>query len=664
MDNKLEKMKELVEELNQYAYEYYVLDNPSISDKEYDLKYDELVILEKKTEVTLPYSPTQRVGDKILGEFSKYTHKGRLWSLDKAQNMEQLIEWHNRNLKVIEQYNSMSEDKLPELRYIVTKKFDGLTVNCTYDRNGILIKSATRGTGIIGEDITAQIKTIKTVPLKIKNNHVIEVHGEAIMTKTAFEEYNKAAQVPLKNLRNGAAGALRNLDIKETARRNLSAFFYDVGYNEGPEFKSYREMMNFIRNMGLPQDKYIKECTNMEEVEKEIEYIESIRGELDYDIDGAVIVVDDIKTREILGYTIKFPKWAIAYKFEAKEITTKLLDVEWNVGRSGRVTPTALLEPVELGGVTVKRATLNNMDDIKRKNVKLGAKVLVRRSNDVIPEIMGVVEESLEESEEIQAPDRCPYCNSHLVQNGVHYYCENTLSCKPQMVKSIVHFASREAMNIAGFSEKTAEQLFEKLDIKSIADLYKIKKEELLTLEKFKDKKSQNLIDAIQNSKNCDLASFIYALGIPNVGKKTANDLVMKFKTLESIKNTTIEQLVEVPDVGEIVAKSIYDFFEDEKIISNIEELLNLGVKPYYEEERIDENPFMGKTIVVTGSLNNYSRGEIKDKLQSLGAKVSSSVSKNTDYVLVGEKPGSKYEKAIELGVKVINEEEFSNKIK
>ncbi|ACO84729.1 NAD-dependent DNA ligase LigA [Clostridium botulinum] len=664
MDNKLEKMKELVEELNQYAYEYYVLDNPSISDKEYDLKYDELVILEKKTEVTLPYSPTQRVGDKILGEFSKYTHKGRLWSLDKAQNMEQLIEWHNRNLKVIEQYNSMSEDKLPELRYIVTKKFDGLTVNCTYDENGILIKSATRGTGIIGEDITAQIKTIKTVPLKIKNNHVIEVHGEAIMTKTAFEEYNKAAQVPLKNLRNGAAGALRNLDIKETARRNLSAFFYDVGYNEGPEFKSYREMMNFIKNMGLPQDKYIKECTNMEEVEKEIEYIESIRGELDYDIDGAVIVVDDIKTREILGYTIKFPKWAIAYKFEAKEITTKLLDVEWNVGRSGRVTPTALLEPVELGGVTVKRATLNNMDDIKRKNVKLGAKVLVRRSNDVIPEIMGVVEESLEESEEIQAPDRCPYCNSHLVQNGVHYYCENTLSCKPQMVKSIVHFASREAMNIAGFSEKTAEQLFEKLDIKSIADLYKIKKEELLTLEKFKDKKSQNLIDAIQNSKNCDLASFIYALGIPNVGKKTANDLVMKFKTLESIKNTTIEQLVEVPDVGEIVAKSIYDFFEDEKIISNIEELLNLGVKPYYEEERIDENPFMGKTIVVTGSLNNYSRGEIKDKLQSLGAKVSSSVSKNTDYVLVGEKPGSKYEKAIELGVKVINEEEFSNKIK
>lgn len=664
MDNKLEKMKELVEELNQYAYEYYVLDNPSISDKEYDLKYDELVILEKKTEVTLPYSPTQRVGDKILGEFSKYTHKGRLWSLDKAQNMEQLIEWHNRNLKVIEQYNSMSEDKLPELRYIVTKKFDGLTVNCTYDENGILIKSATRGTGIIGEDITAQIKTIKTVPLKIKNNHVIEVHGEAIMTKTAFEEYNKAAQVPLKNLRNGAAGALRNLDIKETARRNLSAFFYDVGYNEGPEFKSYREMMNFIRNMGLPQDKYIKECTNMEEVEKEIEYIESIRGELDYDIDGAVIVVDDIKTREILGYTIKFPKWAIAYKFEAKEITTKLLDVEWNVGRSGRVTPTALLEPVELGGVTVKRATLNNMDDIKRKNVKLGAKVLVRRSNDVIPEIMGVVEESLEESEEIQAPDRCPYCNSHLVQNGVHYYCENTLSCKPQMVKSIVHFASREAMNIAGFSEKTAEQLFEKLDIKSIADLYKIKKEELLTLEKFKDKKSQNLIDAIQNSKNCDLASFIYALGIPNVGKKTANDLVMKFKTLESIKNTTIEQLVEVPDVGEIVAKSIYDFFEDEKIISNIEELLNLGVKPYYEEERIDENPFMDKTIVVTGSLNNYSRGEIKDKLQSLGAKVSSSVSKNTDYVLVGEKPGSKYEKAIELGVKVINEEEFSNKIK
>ena len=664
MNSKLEKMEKLVEELNQYAREYYVLDNTSISDKEYDLKYDELVSLEKETKVTLPYSPTQRVGDNILSEFSKYTHKGRLWSLDKAQNMNQLIEWHNRNLKVMEQYNAMSEDKLPELRYIVTKKFDGLTVNCTYDENGILIKGATRGTGIIGEDITAQIKTIKTVPLKIKNKHVIEVHGEAIMTKTAFEKYNKNAKVPLKNLRNGAAGALRNLDIKETARRNLSAFFYDVGYNEGPEFKSYTEMMKFIRDMGVPQDNYIKECTNMEEVEKEIQYIGSIREELDYDIDGAVIVVDDIKTREILGYTIKFPKWAIAYKFEAKEITTKLLEVEWNVGRSGRVTPTALLEPVELGGVTVKRATLNNMDDIQRKNVKLGAKVLIRRSNDVIPEIMGVVEESLEETKEIEVPERCPYCKSHLVQNGVHYYCENTLSCKPQMVKSIVHFASREAMNIAGFSEKTAEQLFEKLDIKSIADLYKIKKEELLTLEKFKDKKSQNLIDAIQNSKDCDLASFIYALGIPNVGKKTANDLVVKFKTLENIENATIEELVEVPDVGEIVAKSVHDFFADEKIINNIEELLNLGVKPYYEEEIIYENPFMNKTIVVTGSLNNYSRVELKDRLQYLGAKVSNSVSKNTDYVLVGEKPGSKYEKAIKLGVKVIGEDEFSNMIK
>ncbi|ENK1245024.1 NAD-dependent DNA ligase LigA [Clostridium botulinum] len=664
MNSKLERMEELVEELNQYAREYYLLDNPSVSDKEYDLKYDELVSLEKETKVMLSYSPTQRVGDNILSEFSKYTHKGRLWSLDKAQNIDQLIEWHNRNLKVIEQYNDMSEEKLPELRYIVTKKFDGLTVNCTYDENGILIKGATRGTGIIGEDITAQIKTIKTVPLKIKNKHVIEIHGEAIMTKEAFEEYNKNAKVPLKNLRNGAAGALRNLDIKETARRNLSAFFYDIGYNEGPEFKSYTEMMKFIKDMGLPQDNYIKECTNMEEVEKEIQYIESIREELEYDIDGAVIVVDDIKTREILGYTIKFPKWAIAYKFEAKEITTKLLEVEWNVGRSGRVTPTALLEPVELGGVTVKRATLNNMDDIRRKNVKLGAKVLVRRSNDVIPEIMGVVEESLEETEEIEVPEKCPYCGSHLVQNGVHYYCENTLSCKPQMVKSIVHFASREAMNIAGFSEKTAEQLFEELDIKSIADLYKIKKEELLTLEKFKDKKSQNLIDAIKNSKDCDLASFIYALGIPNVGKKTANDLVAKFKTLENIENATIEELVEVPDVGEIVAKSIHDFFADEKIINNIEELLNLGVKPYYEEEIINENPFMNKTIVVTGSLNNYSRGEIKDKLQSLGAKVSSSVSKNTDYVLVGEKPGSKYDKAVNLGIKVIDEDEFFNMIK
>lgn len=655
---KINRINELVEELNRNAYEYYVLDKPSISDKEYDVKYYELVELEKETGVVLPYSPTQRVGDVILSEFQKYTHKGRLWSLDKAQNKEELREWINRNEKFRSDYNTSHEETLPELKYIITKKFDGLTVNCTYE-NGILVKAATRGTGEIGEDITAQAKTIKALPLKIKSTASIEVHGEAIMTKKAFNEYNNNSEVPLKNLRNGAAGALRNLNIMETAKRNLSAFFYDVGYSDGASFSSYYEMLNYIKDNKLPMDEYIKVCSTIEEIEEEIEKIETLRSSLDYDIDGAVIAIDDMRTREALGYTIKFPKWALAYKFEAEETTTLLKDVEWNVGRSGRVTPTAILEPVELAGVTVKRATLNNMDDINRKGVKIGCKVFVRRSNDVIPEIMGLAEENSENGTIIEPPKYCPSCKSEIIQVGVHYFCENTLSCMPQMVKSIVHFGSREAMNIEGFSEKTAEQLFEKLGIKAISDLYRIKKEDLLTLEKFGEKKAQNLLDAIEKSKNCELSAFLYALGIPNVGVKTAKDLVKRFKTLENIQKATYEELIEVQDIGEIVAESVLEFFKEEKILNSIKELLALDVKPHYEYIEVKENNFMNRTVVVTGSLSNFSRNDIKEKLEQLGAKVSSSVSKKTDYVLAGEDAGSKYDKAVELGLKIITEEEF-----
>lgn len=663
-EDKHNRMLELVKELNKYAYEYYVLDNPTISDKEYDKRYDELRVLEIELNEVLPYSPTLRVGDTVLDEFKKYRHRAPLWSLDKAQSIAQIRDWHNRNIKAIKEYNNSHEDKLPEVKYIITKKFDGLSINLTYDQDGVLIVGASRGTGEIGEDITSQVKTIKSIPLIINNHNIIEVHGEAIMTKEAFEQYNKTATTPLKNLRNGAAGALRNLNVKETARRNLSAFFYDVGYNEGSPFNTYSEMMEFIKKMGLPIDTYMETCTNIEEIEKQIEYINSIRGNLNYDIDGIVIAIDDIRTREMLGYTIKFPKWAIAYKFEAEETTTKLLEVEWNVGRSGRVTPTAILEPVELGGVTVKRATLNNLDDIERKGVRVGATVFVRRSNDVIPEIMGVVESSLEDSTPIEEPKVCPSCGEELFREGVHLFCENTLACKPQMVKTIVHYASREAMNIAGFSEKTAEQLFEKLGIKSIADLYRIKKEELVELEKFGDKKASNLLVALENSKNCELASFVYGLGIANVGKKTAKDLAKTFKTLENIERATFEELVSVPDIGDVVAKTIVEFFSLDKSIETINELLRLGVTPKEEEvQEVVENPFNGKTVVVTGSLKAFSRSEIKDKLEELGAKVAGSVSKKTDFVIVGEDPGSKYNKAVELEIKIISEDEFKSMI-
>ncbi|MEG0308205.1 MAG: NAD-dependent DNA ligase LigA [Clostridium sp.] len=663
-DNKDERILELVEELNRYAYEYYSLDNPTVSDKEYDKKYDELRTLEKESGRVLPYSPTLRVGDIVLDQFKKYKHKSPLWSLDKAQSMGEIIQWHNRNVKAVNDYNNNHEEKLPQVEYIVTKKFDGLSINLTYDENGILAVAASRGTGEIGEDITNQVKTIKSTPLIIKNTHVLEIHGEAIMTKDAFEEYNKNADIPLKNLRNGAAGALRNLNVKETARRNLSAFFYDIGYNEGEIFESYSDMLKFIKDMGLPVDEYVKKCNTIEEIENEVEYINSIRSGLNYDIDGVVIAINDMRTREVLGYTVKFPKWAIAFKFEAEETTTELLDVEWNVGRSGRVTPTAILEPVELAGVTVKRATLNNIDDIERKGVRIGATVFIRRSNDVIPEIMGVVGASVEGKEPIKEPWVCPSCGSNLFRNGVHLFCENTLACKPQMVKTIVHYAGREAMNIAGFSEKTAEQLFEKLGIKSIADLYRIKKEELLTLEKFGDKKATNLLVSLENSKECELPSFIYGLGIPNVGKKTAKDLAKKFKSLENIQTASFEELVSVQDVGDIVAKSIVEFFSLGKSTEIINELLELGIKP--KETKIQEvaiNQFSEKTVVVTGSLKSFSRNEIKEKLEVLGAKVSSSVSKKTDFVIVGEDPGSKYDKAVELGVKILSEDEFKDMI-
>lgn len=657
MDNK-ERIKELVEQLNNYSYEYYVLDNPSVTDKEYDKIYDELKSLEKETGFILPYSPTLRVGDIVLDGFEKYTHKTKLWSLDKAQSIQEIIDWHNRNIKFVSEMRLRGEE-LPNLKYVITKKFDGLTINLTYDESGIMEIAATRGTGSVGENVTAQVKTIKSIPLKIENDDIIEVHGEAIMTQEAFDKYNKNAKVPLKNLRNGAAGALRNLNVKETARRNLSAFFYDVGYKEGNPFKTYLEMLDFIKQKGLPIDDYIKVCTTIDEIQEQIDYINRIRFDLNYDIDGIVIAIDDIKTRELMGYTVKFPKWAIAYKFEAQEATTKLLGVEWNVGRSGRVTPTAILSPVELAGVTVKRATLNNMDDIKRKGIKIGADVFVRRSNDVIPEIMGIVSGTLDSVEDIEPPEKCPACGSHIILDGAHYFCENTLSCKPQMVKSIVHYACREAMNIAGFSEKTAEQLFEKLNIKSISDLYKLKEDELISLEKFGPKKARNLLEAIENSKECELHAFIYALGIPNVGVKTAKDLVNKFKTLDGLKSATFEELVSVSDIGDIVAQDVISFFKEEKVMETIDELLELGVKPRFEEINITENPFMGKTVVATGSLQNYSRSEIKERLENLGAKVSGSVSKKTDYVIAGEAAGSKLTKAKELGINILSEEEF-----
>ncbi|MEW8973388.1 MAG: NAD-dependent DNA ligase LigA [Tissierellaceae bacterium] len=657
--DKEKRIGELIEIIDDLNYHYYTLDDPKVSDKEYDLLYDELVKLESETGIIHPYSPTQRVGGHILDKFEKHIHLGRLWSLDKSQSFGELRNWDSRVRKLIEDYNSVNEEKLPSPVYIMEYKFDGLTINLTY-RGGRLVQGATRGNGSVGEGILEQLRTIKSLPLKIDYPGTIEIQGEGLMPLSALEKYNETAIEPLKNARNAAAGALRNLDTKVTAERNLVAYFYNIGYIEGKTFSTHLEVLEFLKKNRLPVFPYAKSFDKIELLIEEIEKIKEERHNLDILTDGLVIKINDIRTREVLGFTNRFPRWAIAYKFAAEETSTKLLDVQWNVGRTSKVTPTAILEPVEIGGVTVKRATLNNYDDIVRKGVRLNSKVLIRRSNDVIPEILGTLDTD-EETYEIERPTHCPACHSELYQDGVHIFCPNSLSCKPQLVARLVHFASRDAMNIEGFSEKTAEKLLEELDLRDLPEIYEVKFEDLIKLEGFKEKKSNNLLESIERSKNVSLASFIYALGINNVGIKTATDLASNFKSLDRIKEADFDELIQVGDIGPIIARSILEFFHDEEILKAIDKLLGEGVTPIHEEVETSQSIFTDKTVVITGSIEGLTRNEIKSLVERMGGKVTGSVSKKTDFVIVGEDPGSKYNKAIELGIEIIDEERLKD---
>lgn len=659
--DKEKRIDELIEIINELNYYYYTLDNPKVSDREYDQLYDELVALEEETGIIRDYSPTQRVGGPILEGFEKHTHLGRLWSLDKCQTFEELENWDKRVRRLINEYNYNHGEKLPEPTYILEYKFDGLTINLTY-RDGHLVQGATRGNGLEGEAILEQLKTIKSIPMTIPFKGTMEVQGEGVMPLSALEEYNKTAAEPLKNARNAAAGALRNLDTKITAERRLKAYFYNVGYIEGRTFSSHREVLDFIKENRLPVFDYAKSFDDIRDLIEEINRLEFERQTLDVLTDGLVIKIDDIKTREVLGFTNRFPRWAMAYKFEAEETSTRLIGVEWNVGRTSKVTPTAILEPVEIGGVTVRRATLNNYDDVLRKGVKINSRVLIRRSNDVIPEILGTLEEDIE-TYEIEKPTHCPACHSELYQDGVHIFCPNSLSCKPQLVARLVHFASRDAMNIEGFSEKTAEKLLEELDIKDLPEIYEIQYEDLIRLEGFKDKKTRNLLNAIERSKKVSLASFIYALGIRNVGIKTATDLADHYKSLDAIKNASYEELLGVGDIGPIIAQDIVEFFHDEEILKAIDKLLAEGVTPIYESVETQESIFTDKTVVITGTIEGLSRKEIQEAVERMGGKVTGSVSKKTDFVIVGSNPGSKYNKAVELGIEIIDEERLKGEI-
>lgn len=645
-----QRIRELVNKLNEYSKAYYVLDAPKISDKEYDELYDELLRLEEQSGIILPDSPTQRVGGDPLPCFEPHTHIHRLWSLDKVRTREDLIDWGRRVERIAESQH------LPRVKYALEYKFDGLTINLTYE-GGRLITGATRGNGIVGEDITPQIKTIRTVPLTIPFKGKMEVQGECYMKLSVLDEINKTIDEKLKNARNAAAGALRNLDPRITAKRRLDCYCYNVGYIEGKKLETQDEMLGFLRENGFTVSDYLVFCDDIETVCDEIDKAEESRPHLDFLIDGMVVKVRDFATREALGATEKFPRWAMAFKFAAEETTTTVRDITWEVGRTGKLTPRASFDPVELAGATIRHATLNNFDDIQRKRVGIGSRVFIRRSNDVIPEILSAVEGDVPERQ-VEKPTVCPACGAHVESRGAHLYCTNSLSCAPQIAGRLAHYASRDAMDIDTFSEKTAALFVEELKLKSIPDLYDLGPQDYMGLQGFGERRINNLMAAIERSKDCTLGAFIFAIGIPNVGAKTAKDLARRFGTIEALRSATVEQLTEVPDVGEIVARSIVEFFADPSIATQVDRLLAHGVKPRPEEVQQD-SPISGKTIVVTGTLEKLDRRQAEALIESLGGKAAGSVSKKTDYVLAGESAGSKLTKARELGVRVLNEQEF-----
>ncbi|NLI52918.1 MAG: NAD-dependent DNA ligase LigA [Clostridiales bacterium] len=641
------RQEELTQQLVRYAEAYYDADTPLISDAEYDALYDELSQLERESGVVLPGSPTKRVGAGA-GAFLPHTHIRRLYSLDKVRTAEGIVDWAARAMKAADGQ---------EIEFALEYKFDGLTVCLTYE-NGVFTQGATRGNGITGDGVYDQLLTIRSIPRTIPFKGRMEVQGECIMRLSVLEELNKTADEPLKNARNAAAGALRNIDPKVTASRKPDIFCYNVGYIEGMELTNQREMLAFLDENGFPVSPYIRYCHTAEELKREIDLAEQARGKLDFLIDGMVIKVTDFALRETLGETEKFPRWAMAYKFAAEETTSTVEEVTWEVGRTGKLTPLAHLSPVELAGATIRRATLNNYDDIQRKRVKIGSKVFIRRSNDVIPEILGAVPDDTA-TQEIQKPTRCPVCGAHVEENGAHLFCTNSLSCKAQITLRIAHYASRDAMDIESLSDKTAAQLIEDLNITSIPELYALTHEQLVALDRFGAKKTQNLLTAIERSKTRPLGAFLFALGIPNVGSKTAKDLARRFGMFEAVRSATREELIAIPDVGGIVADSILSFFGDANISAQIDQLLACGVSPQGEQAANTLSPIAGKTIVVTGTLPTLGRREAEALIEQNGAKAAGSVSKKTDYVLYGESAGSKLDKARELNVPLLTEAEF-----
>ncbi|MCP8617855.1 NAD-dependent DNA ligase LigA [Salirhabdus salicampi] len=654
-----EKITKLREELNEYNYEYYVLDRPTISDHEYDEKMRELIQLENEhPELKTEDSPSQRVGGEPLDEFVKVQHKLPMLSLGNAFNETDLRDFDRR----------VREGSDQPVSYVCELKIDGLAVSLTYE-NGKFVRGATRGDGKTGEDITHNLKTVKSIPLKLQQDETIEVRGEAFMPKRSFDSLNDAraqkGEELFANPRNAAAGSLRQLDPKIAAKRNLDIFIYSVGEWQGEHLNAHSERLDYLKQLGFKTNPEWKRCETIDQVIDYVKHWTEDRPHLSYEIDGIVIKVDQIDVQDALGFTAKSPRWAIAYKFPAEEAITKLVDIELSVGRTGVVTPTAILEPVKVAGTTVKRASLHNEDLIQEKDIRIGDTVVIKKAGDIIPEVVRVItEKRTEDLEPFQMPTHCPECGSDLVrlEEEVALRCINP-NCPAQLREGLIHFVSRNAMNIDGLGEKVIAQLFKEDLVHTIADLYKLNKEQLLQLERMGEKSVNNLLSAIEKSKENSLERLLFGLGIRYVGSKVADTLAQHFKTIDALMKADKEDLEAIQDIGEKVADSIVRYFQKPQVASLIEELKQLGINTKYNgitmEEITEDSPFAGKTVVLTGKLEVYGRSEAKKKIETLGGKVTGSVSKKTDLLIAGEDAGSKLEKATSLGVEVWDENRF-----
>ena len=659
-DNMIQKrMEELINLINKANYEYYTLDKPSISDQEYDRYVQELIQLEKNNpELVLDNSPTTRVGGEVISGFKKVAHEIPMLSLGNAFNEEDIISFDERVKK-----------EIPYPTYVCELKIDGLSVSLLY-KNGELVRGATRGDGVVGEDITHNVKTVKSIPLKLNDNIDIEVRGEIYMSKKSFAELNKSREKEglelFANPRNAAAGSVRQLDPKVAATRKLDCFIYHLPNSLDYKIHTHHESLDYMKKLGLVINANTKKVNNIEELLEYIKEWTENRDNLPYEIDGIVIKLDNIDSQINLGYTAKYPKWATAYKFPATLALTKLKDIKFTVGRTGQVTPNAMLEPVRLMGSLISKATLHNEGYIKLKDIRKGDIVSIKKAGDVIPRVEEAIIERRDGSEEVfEMINNCPICGELLIKKETAYYCLND-KCDAKNIEGLIHFVSRNAMNIEGFGDIIIEDFYNMGYLKSFSDFYILKnnKEELMKLEGFKEKSISNLLESIEISKSNSLEKLLFALGIRYVGSKTAKTLAKKYLTMDELIRSHYDDLVQIDDIGDVIAKSVVEYFTNDDNLNMIDRLKEYGINMLYlGKEKI--NPLIAnKTFVLTGTLKTLKREELTELLEFLGGSVSESVSKKTDVVIVGDKAGSKYDKAIELGINIWNEEQLIDNTK